>query len=421
MFRNQGDADETVLPRRHTYIARYWRGEFPLAVSFWANAVPIGIVAAGSVAAFDHLVLLDHPILRACALTGFFVVLTVASGWLSRGLWRSASRVISERQRHGNFAVWAELARPLAGFGFVALVGGGGATLLPDAWNALPPFSAIGGSIADLLPSVPVLSGRISTPETQETDQQAPEMARKPAPGPGAQTVTPETVDRALQDIPSFAALKRHAPDQYEHAVERIVSGSRQGEKPATILAGASTPMRAAVAQYRRLAGDDVQVRLARLLSDEAGLLAPEHPAECVAMLSGGQPPTSPSPAPAGRGQEKTSVPFRNSGGWAPPYVVALLPPEVLQQDIEIAAEIIDGGATAPSNVTMGPMEARTEMAQTWARVQARTGLDPRDFEQAPVAVEKQRTSCLLMSAFFGEIAGLPPERAGALMRFLNR
>jgi hypothetical protein len=264
-------------------------------------------------------------------------------------------------------------------------------------------------------------SDRISTTETQEADQQAPETARNPTPGPVAQTVTPETVDEALQDIPSFAALKRHALDQYEHAVERIVSGSRQGEKPATILAGASTPMRAAVAKYRRLAEDDVQVRLARLLSDEARLLAPEHPAECVAMLSGGQPPPSPSAVPAHQGQRKTSVPFRNSGGWAPPYVAALLPPEVLQRDIEIAAEIIDGGATAPSNIIMGPMEARTEMAQAWARVQTGTGLDPRDFEQAPAAVEKQRTSCLLMSAFFGEIAGLPPERAGALMRFLNR
>lgn len=421
MPRHDGDSDAIALPRRRDYFARYWRGKIRLPVSFWANAVPLGILAAGALAASARLDIPEYPFARACAFTGFFLILTAASAWLLIGLWRSASEVIAERQKRGRFAVWAELSRLLGVLGFGALVGTGGALMLPRAWNSLPALSQIGNGIADLLPQFPAQTVPVPTIETAQPVAQAPMTWANPAPRPGFRPVTPEAVDEALQEIPSFATLKRWAPDRYARVVGRIVSGSRQGKNPSDVLADASRPMRAAIARYRSLAGDDVQVRLARLLAEEARLLASDHPAECVAMLSGGEPPSPAPPAAPDKRPTTVSVPIRDSGGWAPPFAASLLPPEVRGRDVEIAAEIIDGGAAASSDVVASDSDARTEISEAWARVQARTGLDPGQFEQAPVAVEKQRTSCLLMSAFFEELAALPPERAGALMRYLNR
>jgi hypothetical protein len=211
----------------------------------------------------------------------------------------------------------------------------------------------------------------------------------------GGQNVsTTRDAERVFGMSPSFVALKRWEPVSYAKAMDTAVEAMRAGKSLHDLTVDTRKPIVAAVAKYRRVAGDDVQVRAARLASEEAKILAPDHPAECVAMWYG----------TASAGQR---------------LYMLLLPQELRIRDNELSAAIINAGASDPSSSVVTPPVAAAVLKQLTLRIRDTAGVDPSGLSTTSAKPEDQRRLCLALAAILDAISALPPPEAGALMRYL--
>lgn len=111
---------EAAVPsNRLNYFARHWRGELSLPVSYWVNGVLIngGLVLAITVVGISGFI--DHlgAVGSGSWTLGVLALTTVASLWLSVGIWRSAERHVSRGGRSG----WATLAKAAVVLGLLRL------------------------------------------------------------------------------------------------------------------------------------------------------------------------------------------------------------------------------------------------------------------------------------------------------------
>ncbi|SEC02333.1 hypothetical protein SAMN05519104_0589 [Rhizobiales bacterium GAS188] len=112
-------------PRFSNFIARHWRGELPLWVSYWiigflgnivAGAVLLLVDAAAGSRDYDPRIVLGQ------LLVVWLCICTMVL-WQVVGVWRSANERIRERSRMGRNAPWATLAKLAAVLGFLRLGG----------------------------------------------------------------------------------------------------------------------------------------------------------------------------------------------------------------------------------------------------------------------------------------------------------
>jgi hypothetical protein len=101
--------------RRFNYIARHWRGDLSLPVSYWIN----DFVATIAVSVFFRNVrtfisLSDGPVVYAATITLISLVVIAVSVWQFVGIWRSAGK---HRARGGRrFWAWAARFAVFTGF-----------------------------------------------------------------------------------------------------------------------------------------------------------------------------------------------------------------------------------------------------------------------------------------------------------------
>lgn len=208
----------------------------------------------------------------------------------------------------------------------------------------------------------------------------------------GGQLPTTESFDQNLAASASFAVLKRVDPQGYFRAVEAVVTGVQQGRSMVDILPDEMAPLFAAFSRFRSLAEDDVQVRLAHLTSEMAGMLASDHPDSCLALLLNGNVPS---------------------------YGM-VFPRDLLAQYNAVLADVIEEGFSHPVYGGLSERDATVEIMRLWSRVRD-SGVDLSTVGKTPVTSTEQRSICLAMAAFLAEVVGLPAQRAGALMRYLAR
>lgn len=116
-------------PDRHrpfnNFVARNWRGEFPLWLSYWVfgflGNIIIGLIPLLAVEAFSADAGYEPRTVFARVVATWLGVFVVAT-WQLVGVWRSARRRIDERRRSGKRAWWARLAKLAAILGFLHLV-----------------------------------------------------------------------------------------------------------------------------------------------------------------------------------------------------------------------------------------------------------------------------------------------------------
>jgi hypothetical protein len=112
--------DDLASPDHHTkhrfnnFIARNWRGEYPLWVSYWVVGVGINFVAV-AVPLTLALILVPQNGFWPLAIFAFLACLwgaiALALAWQFAGVWRSANVRIAERAAIGKGAPWAGLAK----------------------------------------------------------------------------------------------------------------------------------------------------------------------------------------------------------------------------------------------------------------------------------------------------------------------
>jgi hypothetical protein len=100
--------------RRKNFIARYWRGEYSLGISYWwfgfIGNITVTVLAAGIVLLFRT----DRgyePRAIFGSLICIWLVIVVFVVWQVTGVWRSANRLIARRQAVGKRAGWATLSK----------------------------------------------------------------------------------------------------------------------------------------------------------------------------------------------------------------------------------------------------------------------------------------------------------------------
>ena len=198
--------------------------------------------------------------------------------------------------------------------------------------------------------------------------------------------------DKELTTSPTFAALKRALPGDYARLVSSLTSGISQGKTLGDVMTPAHKLAVEAVAKYRSLAPNDVQVQVAALVAAEALSLSHDHPDVCLSMLNG----------PA-------SVIYTN-----------FLPQDLQAQDNTVTGAIIDGGSSNPAADVLLQAAAEKEIGALWARVRSE-GFDTTSVGSNTATLDEQKASCLAFSQFFLDVSRLPSSEAGALMRFVNK
>lgn len=205
--------------------------------------------------------------------------------------------------------------------------------------------------------------------------------------------VTVASAERTLDAIPGFAALRRADPTAFSHAVADLVVGLRQGETMRDVIAQATMPVLAAVAKFRLVAGDRIQVQIAALLAAEARSLAGDHPDACLALL--------------------------NESPQNEPSYSQFLPPTLAMRDAALTATIIGGGFADPSYLVDPEEVAAAEIKRLWLQVSAK-GVDVSPAGRTPATEKDKRATCIALAEFFAAVSALPASRAGALMRYLE-
>jgi hypothetical protein len=113
-------------PKSQNFIARHWRGEYPLWVSYWV----VGI--SSNLAAVVAIILLSQFMVKQVSyvpltLWIFFVVLWSSLAglglWQAVGIWRSATRRRIERHAAGKRAFWPVMAKIAICLGGLQLAG----------------------------------------------------------------------------------------------------------------------------------------------------------------------------------------------------------------------------------------------------------------------------------------------------------
>jgi len=101
------------------YIIKHWRGELPLAVSFWINLFFINICLRFIESWLVESNAIQSPVLGSqISLSFVFLALFIVYPWQIIGTWRSANRHIEETSRNG----WAGATKGLIIIGFMATV-----------------------------------------------------------------------------------------------------------------------------------------------------------------------------------------------------------------------------------------------------------------------------------------------------------
>jgi hypothetical protein len=121
--------------RRKNFIARFWRGEYSLGISYWLFGL-IGNIAVVVLVSVIALLSQSAGAYEPSAMLGFlasmWLVIVAFTGWMVVGTWRSANRHIARRQSIGKRAGWAVAAKISLSLGVFSSVGAFATTGWPE-------------------------------------------------------------------------------------------------------------------------------------------------------------------------------------------------------------------------------------------------------------------------------------------------
>lgn len=109
----QEGPDEHPQARSRNWIARYWRGDLPLWLSYWVISFIINLttpaLAAGIALLFKGNTY--QPLRSFSAIVAVWLVALIITAWQLVGLWRSARHYRAAKVRAGKWGVWGIAAQ----------------------------------------------------------------------------------------------------------------------------------------------------------------------------------------------------------------------------------------------------------------------------------------------------------------------
>ena len=95
-------------PGRQNWVARHFRGDLPLAASYWINSIVVGIlIYVAGLAIATAVRRYEYAYSLTAGFFGYWIVIFILQIWLWVGIWRSSNRHISTNKRY----FWATAAK----------------------------------------------------------------------------------------------------------------------------------------------------------------------------------------------------------------------------------------------------------------------------------------------------------------------
>jgi len=144
--------------RSQNIIARHWRGELPLPVSYWLVNFAVNL-GAGVAVLFLSSILTPNDGYEPAGILAFqafiWTTLTMLAIWQVVGLWRSAERRAGEQSKARRSAFWARAAQVMAAIGVLQFG-------LAITNNAAPQFAELSRIVFLNDPDIPDATLRLS-------------------------------------------------------------------------------------------------------------------------------------------------------------------------------------------------------------------------------------------------------------------
>lgn len=121
-----GESERIRKHKYNNFIAKNWRGELPLWVSYWVIGFGWTVIAAFVPLVFAEVIKPKQgfgPLSIFIFFVLLWVTLAAASIWQLVGIWRSANARIEERAEMGKRALWSGVAKFMVIVGFIQVAG----------------------------------------------------------------------------------------------------------------------------------------------------------------------------------------------------------------------------------------------------------------------------------------------------------
>jgi hypothetical protein len=115
---------KTSEHRFNNFVARNWRGEFPLWVSYWVFGLVGNIAIAAIPLALAGIIQSKpgfHPLYLFSLIVSIWISIVAVSVWQWVGVWRSSNRYIAQRALELKKAPWAGIAKFMTVIAFLQL------------------------------------------------------------------------------------------------------------------------------------------------------------------------------------------------------------------------------------------------------------------------------------------------------------
>jgi len=123
-------------PSDRSYFVRHWRGDFPLARSYWVNTFLVTVLLRGFLTGVASAVeVASQPTVYSLLGVGIWAILFAVTPWQLVGLWRSAANDIVRSRR----IFWPRVAQALVVFAAIASV----YTVYTQAWPQVTEYLRI--------------------------------------------------------------------------------------------------------------------------------------------------------------------------------------------------------------------------------------------------------------------------------------
>jgi hypothetical protein len=113
-------ASVTTANAVRNYVARHWRGDLPLALSYFVNGCLSSLLSISAALAACLLVKpVNGSLITALSISLFWLFISALATWQLVGIWRSAGK----HRRRGGSAFWTRAARVMVAFGALSSLG----------------------------------------------------------------------------------------------------------------------------------------------------------------------------------------------------------------------------------------------------------------------------------------------------------
>lgn len=127
-------AKSSGYQRQYNFVARHWRGELSLPVSFWGIGAFVVILSSVIPLAFFpplSITSLYHPYTYMAVIVGVAIIAVLLAVWQLVGVWRSARRYSTENRARGRKVYWGGVVQFLVLIGMLRFAASFGTTVLP--------------------------------------------------------------------------------------------------------------------------------------------------------------------------------------------------------------------------------------------------------------------------------------------------